>query len=79
MRDLLFYGGTAVFWIGIIGSYYFMNQLRREFPGVRMNFKEMRKLAQKGNEGARSGVNMMLMAAGGAAAQIAAIVFERHL
>lgn len=79
MRDLLFYGGTVVFWIGIIGTYYFMNQLRREHPGVRMNFKEMRKLSQQGSANAKSGVNMLLMSAGGVVAQIASMVVDSSM
>ena len=79
MRDLLFYGGTVVFWIGIIGTYYFMNQLRREYPGVRMNFKEMRKLSQQGSANAKSGVNMLLMSAGGVVAQIASMVVDSSM
>ena len=79
MRDLLFYGGTVVFWIGIIGCYYFMNQLRREHPGVRMNFKEMRKLSQQGSANAKSGVTLLLMAAGGVVAQIASVIVDQSL
>lgn len=74
MREYLFYGGTAVFWIGIIGTYYFMNQLRRDHPNTRMSFKTMRELAKQGNDTAQKGVNLLLMAAGGVAAQILSMI-----
>jgi len=73
MREYLFYGGTVVFWIGIIGTYYFMNQLRRAHPNTRMSFKTMRELSKQGSDSAQKGVNLLLMAAGGVAAQILSV------
>jgi hypothetical protein len=72
MRDLLFYGGTIVFWIGLIGCYVCMKNLRTEHAG--MNFHRLRSLAKEGNDTAKKGVSLLIVAAVGVTAQIASLV-----
>lgn len=72
MRDLLFYGGTIVFWIGLIGCYASMRKLRTEHAG--MNFHRLRVLAKEGNETAKTGVRLLMVAASGVVAQIGSLI-----
>jgi hypothetical protein len=72
MRDLLFYGGTIVFWIGLIGCYASMKKLRTEHSS--MNFPRLRKLAQEGNTTAKTGITLLMVAAVGVVAQVSSLV-----
>lgn len=72
MRDLLFYGGTLLFWIGLLGCYATMKQLRSEHGS--MNFHRLRGLAKEGNETAKKGVKLLIVAAVGVTAQIGSLI-----
>lgn len=72
MRDLLFYAGTIIFWIGLLGCYASMKKLRNEHGS--MNFQRLRTLANEGNDTARNGLRLLMIAAVGVVAQISSII-----
>jgi hypothetical protein len=72
MNDLLFYGGTIAFWIGLLGCYASMKKLRNEHGN--MNFQRLRVLANEGNDTAKTGLRLLVVAAAGVVAQISSII-----
>lgn len=72
MRDLLFYVGTIFFWIGLLGCYASMKKLRNEHGN--MNFQRLRALANEGNDTAKNGLRLLLVAAAGVVAQISSFI-----
>ena len=72
MRDLLFYGGTIIFWIGLIGCYVYMKKLREQHPGT--DYRRLRTMAKEGNRTAVTGLRLLFVAAFGVAIQLTSIV-----
>lgn len=72
MRDFLFYGGTILFWIGLLGCYASMQKLRSQHGS--MNFQRLRALANEGNDTAKNGLRLLMVAGVGVVAQLSSIV-----
>lgn len=74
MKNVLFYGGLIVFWIGLIGFYACLLKMKKARPGT--NYFHFRDLATQGNPLALKGMRLQLVAAIGGLAQVISIFLK---